>query len=362
MPTCETDKTWRLWQVETAIACNLDCIMCPWHGVRNVKNHGGIMSQSVWDALRPHLSQVYSIDFSGGGEPLLQPRLAEWVGEAKAAGCETGFLTNGTLLYPDTAEKMVSSGIDWIAISMDGATEDVYESIRRGGSFRKVCDHIHAMATLRNAKVPKMAINFVLMSVNAHELEDMVRLAADLGVDQLNIKQCDVIRGNAGKGFGLFEKKETRDIRGLKKRLSKAKRLAKRLKVEMTQFAFTPDEQPVCGQDPTRSLFICQDGTLSPCINLAYGGPTLFFGKDDYMPTIQYGRAPEDDLLNLWRSDTCRYYRRRFIDRIRAHDAVIFGSAFEPSWPKLQETFQSAKDAMPPAPEGCRVCHYLYNV
>ena len=351
-----------MWQVETAIACNLDCIMCPWHGVRKDKNHDGIMSPLVWDALLPYLSQVHSIDFSGGGEPLLQPRLAEWVREATDSGCETGFLTNGTLLYPDTAEKMISSGIDWIAISMDGATEDVYESIRRGGDFRKVRDHILAMAKLRNAKVPKIAINFVLMSVNAHELEDMVRLTADLGADQLNVKQCDVIRGNAGKGFGLFEKKETSDIRGLKKRLSKAKRLAKRLKIEMTQFSFTPDEQPVCGQDPTGSLFICQDGYISPCINLAYGGPTLFFGKDDYMPTIQYGRAPEDDLLNLWRSDTCRHYRTRFLERIRAHDTVIFESAFEPSWPKLQETFQSAKDAMPPAPEGCRVCHYLYNV
>lgn len=320
------------------------------------------MPSSVWEGLRPYLSQVHSIDFSGGGEPLLHPLLAEWIQEANAAGCETGFLTNGTLLSRSISEELISSGIDWLAVSMDGATVDVYDSIRKGGDFQKVCEHIRTMEKLRKNRLPKMAINFVLMSVNIHQLEDMIRLAVDLGVDQLNIKQCDVIRGKAGSGLGLYAEKETKDIRRLKKRLSKAKRLAKRLKLKTTQFSFTPDEQPVCDQDPTNSLFICQDGFVSPCINLAYGGPTFFFGEDAYMPTIRFGRIPEDDLLNLWGSDACGRYKERFNDRIRAHDAVIFSSAFESSWPKLQETFRSAKNAMPPAPEGCRVCHYLYNV
>ena len=56
------------------------------------------MSQKVWDSIRSYLSEVYSIDFTGGGEPLLQPKLEEWIAEAKAADCETGFLSNGLLL------------------------------------------------------------------------------------------------------------------------------------------------------------------------------------------------------------------------------------------------------------------------
>ena len=89
------EKRWRLWQVETAIACNLNCIMCPWRTVRQHRDSHGIMPSTVWNALRPHLKEVASIDFSGGGEPLLQPKLIEWICEAHDNGCETGFLTNG---------------------------------------------------------------------------------------------------------------------------------------------------------------------------------------------------------------------------------------------------------------------------
>jgi wyosine [tRNA(Phe)-imidazoG37] synthetase (radical SAM superfamily) len=30
---------------------------------------------------------VTSVDFTGGGEPLLQPKLTGWIADAKAAGC-----------------------------------------------------------------------------------------------------------------------------------------------------------------------------------------------------------------------------------------------------------------------------------
>jgi len=64
-------RPWRLWQVETAIACNLACVMCPWKSVRQQASQSGVMGRPIWESLRPHLSRVRSIDFTGGGEPLL---------------------------------------------------------------------------------------------------------------------------------------------------------------------------------------------------------------------------------------------------------------------------------------------------
>jgi MoaA/NifB/PqqE/SkfB family radical SAM enzyme len=88
-------------------------------------------------------------------------------------------------------------------------------------------------------------INFVLMHINFHQVEEILRLAGRLGIDQVNYKQCDVIRGNAGRGLGLFGQKETREIRQLKKSLEKAKRLAKKLKIQTTLFAMTARPPPV---------------------------------------------------------------------------------------------------------------------
>jgi len=92
------NRPWRLLQVESAIACNLRCVMCPWKEISKKAGHGGVMLPHVWQAIRPYLREVRSIDFTGGGEPLLQPKLEEWIAEAKTAGCETGFLSNGLLL------------------------------------------------------------------------------------------------------------------------------------------------------------------------------------------------------------------------------------------------------------------------
>ena len=135
-------RRWRLLQVESARACNLRCVMCPWSEMREPSENQGLMSQDVWDVIRPCLSETTSIDFTGGGEPLLQPRLVEWVAEAKTAGCETGILTNGLLLTERTARELIYAGLDWLCVSIDAATAEEYERIRRGSSFGTVCRNV----------------------------------------------------------------------------------------------------------------------------------------------------------------------------------------------------------------------------
>jgi short-subunit dehydrogenase/MoaA/NifB/PqqE/SkfB family radical SAM enzyme len=354
-------RRWRLLQVESAIACNLRCVMCPWREIAEKAENQGIMQQEVWESIRPHLSQVKSVDFTGGGEPLVQPRLLEWIKEAKAAGCEAGFLSNGFLLNHERAREFIGAGVDWICISMDGATADIYNDIRIGSDFEKVCENVGNLAELRTGKVPKTMINFVLMPMNAPQVEEMVRLAARLGVDQINFKQCDVIRGEAGKGFGLFSSKETKETGRFKKELAKARRLARKLGVGTTAFSFIPEERPVCEQDPRDSMFIRHDGSVAPCINLAIGGPTTFVGKNVTMPTVHYGSLPEKEILDLWESGDCRFYRERFQKRVEAHDGVIIKSLTEGSASR-EMTMEAAREAMPEAPEGCRVCHYLFDI
>lgn len=355
-------KRWRLLQVESAIACNLDCVMCPWREITKNPKNRGLMSEEVWAAIRPYLAEVNSIDFTGGGEPLLQPKLEEWIAEAKIAGCETGFLSNGLLLKKDRLKRILDAGVDWICISIDGATADIYHKIRIGSDFERVCANVGNIAELRAGSTPKTMINFVLMHMNFHQVEEILHLAARLGIDQVNFKQCDVIRGDAGKDLGLFGPKETREISQIQKSLDKAKRLAKKLKIQTTSFPFTPQERPVCDQDPRHSMFIRYDGTVAPCINLAIGGPTTFLGEDVTMPSVHYGRLPEMDLMELWQSDTCKYYRAQFKLRVEKHDGTLVDLLLRSGGSNRERAFKAARQAMPEPPEGCNVCHYLYDL
>jgi short-subunit dehydrogenase/MoaA/NifB/PqqE/SkfB family radical SAM enzyme len=355
------ERPWRLFQVESAIACNLKCVMCPWREIAKKVENRGIMTPEVWQAIRPYLDRVQSVDFTGGGEPLLQPHLAEWIADATEAGCETGFLSNGLLLTENRLKKILDAGINWMCISMDGADADMYNKIRIGSNFDRVCENVANIARLRTGSIPKTMINFVLMDLNSHQMEDMVQLAARLGVDQLNFKQCDVIRGPEGKGFGLFASEESREIRRLQKSLEKARRLAKKLNVETTAFAFTPQELAVCEQDPRDSLFVRYDGTVAPCINLALGGPTTFLGEEVTMPSVHYGRLPGDDLMDLWETESCQFYRNKFQQRVEKHDGIIMNGLLGGGGNRAK-VMQEAREAMPQPPEGCNVCHYLYDI
>jgi MoaA/NifB/PqqE/SkfB family radical SAM enzyme len=356
------NRSWRLFQVESAIACNLKCVMCPWREMAKNAENRGIMAPAVWQAIRPYLNRVQSVDFTGGGEPLLQPKLAEWIADATKAGCETGFLSNGLLLTEEKLKKILSAGINWICISMDGATAEIYNKIRIGSNFERVCENVADIARLRTSNIPKTMINFVLMDINAQQMEEMVKLAARLGVDQLNFKQCDVIREQEGKGFGLFASEESREIRRLQKSLKKARRLAKRLKVKTTAFGFTPQELTVCEQDPRDSLFIGYDGTVAPCINLALGGQTTFLGEEVTMSSVHYGRLPGDDLMDLWETESCQFYRDRFQERVEKYDNVIMNGLFRGGTGNRSKVLKQAREAMPDPPGGCNVCHYLYNI
>ena len=226
------ERRWRLWQIESSIACNLDCIMCPWKDARKQTFKTGDMAEEIWDALRPHLAETASVDFTGGGEPLLHPKLAHWIQEAHAAGCRTGFLTNGIILNRERSRQFIQSGIDWIGFSVDGATAEVYERIRKGAEFKALCHNIATVAGLKTGNKPLIIINYVMIPDNIDDLEKIVGLASDLGVNQINFKQCDVIRGEHGRSYGLFARKKTREIQKLKKTLNNVRRQAKKRQIQ----------------------------------------------------------------------------------------------------------------------------------
>jgi hypothetical protein len=144
--------------------------------------------------------------------------------------------------------------------------------------------------------------------------------------------------------------------------LKKARRLAERLGLQIMAHSFYPDELPVCDPDPVHGLFITRDGRVAPCINLAYGGPSRFLGKPVVLPRLDFGRLTDADLMAIWGSAGCEAFRNRFVDRSAAYHRVLANSQFEASLIKLEAAFASARDAMPPAADGCRVCHYLYGV
>ena len=78
----------------------------------------------------------YSIKLNWRGEPLLHPHIDEMIRYAKDIGVhEVSLNTNGLLLDRSMIYRLSVAGLDWLIISVDGATKLTYETIRKGGNF-----------------------------------------------------------------------------------------------------------------------------------------------------------------------------------------------------------------------------------
>lgn len=359
-PEPHGQRIWRLLQVESALACNLSCIMCPWKSHRAIPVHGGIMPQEIWAAIEPALGHVRAVDFTGAGEPLLQPKLPQWMSHAKKAGCIVGLLTNGLLLTEELARELIDIGVGWVCFSMDSPYEKEYEYIRKGSHFTTVRNNISYFCR-NKGRGTRVMMNFVMMELNFHGLEDFVRMAADLGVDQINFRQCEHVRGKHGRGLGLFGKEMTSAIRKRESVLHEVCSLAKKLGIDTQTAPFVPFEQCVCSQDPRDSLFVRYDGAISPCNSLAYGGSSVFLGEDVEFPEVVCGNLSDGDLFTAWSSDSFRLYRNTFTERCRQYEAICVEAMVGDTRFTPERLSQRIRQRLHEAPEGCKVCLYLYG-
>ena len=74
---------------------------------------------------------VPSIKLNWRGEPLLNPKLEEFISYAKKNGIlEVSINTNATTLTEKRAERLIDAGLDQIIYSFDGGTKKTYEKMR----------------------------------------------------------------------------------------------------------------------------------------------------------------------------------------------------------------------------------------
>ena len=172
--------------VEITTHCNLGCIMC----VKQTQGCGmneGEMSPATFAALEPAFPQLEALVLNGVGEPLLHPGLEEFIRRAKSsmpAEGWVGFQSNGLLLTNERARKLVESGLDKICISVDAASPEMFNKVRKGGELPAIVSALDALALAKkrcNRPELQVGVEFVAMRSNIGELLATLRFAADHG-------------------------------------------------------------------------------------------------------------------------------------------------------------------------------------
>jgi|TARA_Y100000310_G_scaffold344458_1_gene457328 radical SAM protein with 4Fe4S-binding SPASM domain len=129
-----------------------------------------------------------SIKLNWRGEPLLHPKIVEMVKYAKDKGIvEVQFNTNAQLLTEDLSRRLIDAGLDRIIFSVDGATTETYEKIRRGGKYDRLVNNIETFLRLKKekgTKLPLTRIQFVKMKENENEA-DLFKKTWDGKIDEV---------------------------------------------------------------------------------------------------------------------------------------------------------------------------------
>ncbi len=175
-----------LVHVEVNAVCNLACAHCfasPLPRSRgDVGTKGGPLSVAELDGVFAQMSALGSMRVSlTGGEPLMRADLLAVVDAAIAHDLSVSLTTNG-LLIDDAWARSIRARIDsqrvqWLNVSLDGATPATNDVVRGAGTFERVLDRL---TILRANDVP-FSLAFTLMQTNLHEVEACVVLAARVG-------------------------------------------------------------------------------------------------------------------------------------------------------------------------------------
>jgi len=180
---------------EPTTSCNLRCPECP-SGLRAFTRPTGMLKK---DFFRQTIDDIYKdilyLIFYFQGEPYLNKDFLEMVKYASAKGLYTATSTNAHYLTDEAARKTVESGLDRLIISIDGTTQEVYKQYRIGGNINTVIEGAKNIVKWKkelNSKTPFVFFQFLVVKPNEHQAEEIKKLGAEIGVDEVRFKTAQV--------------------------------------------------------------------------------------------------------------------------------------------------------------------------
>lgn len=247
---------------------------------------------------------LIEIKLQGLGEPLMAATsFFKMIEYARSRHIWVRSTVNGSLLHVrDNYKRLIDSGICEVMLSIDGASKETYENIRKGGKFMRVtanCQKLNAYVASRHDVRTRMWVT--LQRSNLHELDQFIPLAAELGFERITLS----LNLN---DWGQDEWRLINDKIDIKHTFTPvtAKRLIKQGQssgVEVTFWTIdekfdTEDETKLCPW-PFERAYISSDMRIVPCCMVS--NPDVF----------ELGDARR--FSDVWRSKTMQEFRRAHI-------------------------------------------------
>lgn len=174
--------------IEITYACNLRCRMCYLNDGRKQKNLKPDMTEEQIKKIIDQMPPKTLIGLTGG-EIFTKPYIFHLIDYATQYHY-CNIVTNGTLITPAIAKKIVESKLLVVGISIDGPRV-IHDQIRgKIGAFKK---SIHAIKMIQqekrkqNKQTPKIDLKIVILPENYRYIKEIFQLCKKLKVDFFTI-------------------------------------------------------------------------------------------------------------------------------------------------------------------------------
>ena len=351
-------KTFNCLQIEASSNCFLKCIMCPRTALADQWKSMN-MPFETFEKISQYFTQTKWVYLSGWGEPLLNKRILDMVRLAKDSGCLTGFTTNGMLLTEKTCRRLIELELDILSVSIAGATKKTHEATRVGSSFSRLATNIKVLSKLKDSlesEKPKTLLLFLMTKQNLGELPLAMKLARDLGANELvatNLAYVATPLHDEIKAFSCGKADES-----FMDKIREAEQRAKDLKIVFRSNSLETKEVLVCEEGPLNNVYVSCDGYVSPCVYLNLPMeviPRIFCGTNHIVQRTHFGNVNQTDLLEIWKKEDYRSFRKRFKRR-----STILKEILDFNTNTLRKIDELMK--VNALPEVCKTCYKAYGI
>lgn len=226
-----------------------------------------------------------------GGEPLLNPKISEFLALIREAEMGLVVETNGVLATPALAADIARCPNAFVSVSLDGPDAKTHERIRGvKGCFDKACDGIRNLIAVGLA--PQMIMT--VMRDNIEQIDTIIGLAEDLGCGSVKF---NVVQPTA-RGEHIYDDPQVVTVEelialGRHVELDLAPQTDVRLIFDVPS-AFHPLSRIARAEDGGNC------GILG-ILGLLPTGTYALCGIGEQIPELAFGTAGKDDLATIWR-------------------------------------------------------------
>ncbi|MEI6347343.1 MAG: radical SAM/SPASM domain-containing protein [Bacteroidota bacterium] len=185
--------------IEPTSQCNLHCVECP-SGTGMLQRPSGQMSLELFKTIIDQVSKYsFYINLYFQGEPLIHPRIGDMIAYAKSKKMFVFTSTNGHFITQKNAQTLISSKLDKLIISIDGANQEDYEKYRVGGVFIKVIDGLKELSQQKKqskSKTPIIIAQVLLLKTTEDSIDKIQNLVLLNGANIVEFKKAQFYNPN----------------------------------------------------------------------------------------------------------------------------------------------------------------------